>query len=929
MLVAATSANTAHAARVHKGVAAPSMYYQLVTIPPFAGERSWSTVELSAGADTVMHLWDPVTRTEVDFNDDHAGLGSLVSAVNDGPDDRILLLMVRSYSTQTQGTAVLLENGFPIATQIPVGGTLIEVVNEPGDQHETARSSIAAIDPHLLALDAEGHLVDFDWMNGVGDQARVSHPQTTHVVVGTLGAGGLADLYSNDAQNDHDGDGLGAQLEGELSTCDKAVWYHCVDVHNLQDTDRDGLSDSAEVFGIDDVQHPQHLPAWGADPRHKDVFVEIDWSSSFAGQPFTETAAVDVQALFDEGHASDLMNPDGLDGVRLHLDAGFTAAAPDNRTLIGNWGGANVVPAGTSYDEAPDDHRVAAREGIFRYALLNPGAGGGQAASSPGDRFHWTGSVGDPEPQTFAHELGHTLGLGHWGHEQWGAVNGKPNYYSIMNYAYSGAGFSQGDNDVVLNPSQVYEPSGAGIPGDLLEDDPYYRLVGPNDEVDWDFDAHYSGTQEFVRAPVTFATWESTAALSKNRQDLHTEPDLPATTPSLVRGPGDRLYAFYVDDGRIYYRHALMDGSMADGACPGGSEIGDECTTWSAAIEVPTDADARGVTALGGEEQVLLAFRTEYDSLRTIVSNGVVAGGTLADWGGEAYRGVSTDREPEVDWMRVDPELFDGHDLVVGLFYREKASGAYHWLTMTNPAAEDATHRGAMRDELDNVIEGQESPTFTAWPYDPMSSEQGTICGALTAKGGDIRLHCYDRVHNRFEDLTSVAFTDAVTPTTVGKPGLAFRAYRYSSGLPQAGQESRGAFWLSAVIAGPAYDRVIVWISDPVSELEEEPLSDIHFPSLRRGKFHNKWMNAVDGSGMALYDDPQLGALKSLWLSDATSDQSTDPEEQTRIVRFQPFADGTFRAELTDGNDFQVMERGICRGLASADYCGPSSFGLD
>ncbi|WP_432924099.1 hypothetical protein ACQPZZ_28530 [Microbispora sp. CA-135349] len=38
---------------------------------------------------------------------------------------------------------------------------------------------------------------------------------------------------------------------------------------------------------------------------------------------------------------------------------------------------------------------------------------------------------------SFVHELGHALGLAHGGHDH---VNYKPNYLSVMNYAYSSIG---------------------------------------------------------------------------------------------------------------------------------------------------------------------------------------------------------------------------------------------------------------------------------------------------------------------------------------------------------------------------------------------------------------------------------------------------------------------------------------------------------
>lgn len=920
-------AGEAHAiTQAHQDIPVSTMHYRWVSIPAGA-THTWTTTDLSPGADTVMHLWDWSTVSEVGYDDDGGvGLGSQVSYTNNGASAKNIVLIVRSYASGWGGTARLLQNGVTLANSIPVAGQRITVENGAGYEHETVMAPNGADYPYLLALSASQHLVDLDYTSGVGFQARVEHPSTYYVVVGTTSGSGNVHLYSNDP-TDFDGDGVGYGLELDLGTCDVAWWAGCGDVNNLADMDRDAIPDGAEVFGIDDAADPQHLPAWGADPRHKDVFVELDWDAALPSNPFTEADAVAAQAIYAAGASADIINPDSMDGVRLHIDMDLDPSDPDLATLMGDWGGSNVVPAGTAYGVAPTSFRSAVRAGIFHYGLMSPGSGGGQGWQ-PGDRFGWGVSMGNRYVRSFCHELGHNLDLAHWGHEAWGNANGKPNYLSLMNYAFPGSSFSQGDSLVTLNPAFVDEQAGIGADPSHIGLSPFYRELGPSGEIDWDFDGLFSdGDWAAVRAPVTYATWSGTSAFTQNEQQLHDEADLPATTPALLRGPGNRLYAFYVDDDRIYYRHALMNGNSWAGSCPGGDLVGDTCTTWSAAVQVPTASNARGVTAIWADGQMLLAFRTTVDSLRTIRAPGADGSGTLTGWTGEYWHSVYTDKEPEVELMRVDPLQFGGESLVAALLYRDKSTGQYRWRTLANADSVGSTYRGAMLTETNATLTGTESPTFTNWPYDPTTSVDGTACGAITNTGGQVGLYCYDRATNRFENLSSNAFTTGTKPTTVGKPGLAFHAYRSWVGVPRAGETERGALWLSVVVASDEYDFVDMWISDPISEYPGEALEDVYFPVERRGKVGNVWTNMVDGAGLALYDDPGFGAMQGLWLRQDSSD-TTVPAAAVKL-RFLPFADGSFRASLQDGNDFQVMEKGICRGLASDPYCGPSSFGLD
>ncbi|MCR9165333.1 MAG: hypothetical protein ACE37F_24005 [Nannocystaceae bacterium] len=906
----AAVAGDAEAAAVHQDQTADRLYFTYHLLQP--GQTvTYALTSLSRNAAPVMHLWEFGTG---EVAQDTAS----VTFTNGSNQIRHYYLMVRASDASSHGTAVLLRNGASMGA-IPVGGVRLDVDGGFDVEHEAMAAPGGPVDLIAMGLHESGHMVDLDLSGGVGLGTKLDHPDIDEVVVGVrYGLPGPINVYSNDPL-DGDGDGLGWRLELALGTCDDATMPGCASVIDPADTDRDGIPDGAEVLGIDAWPAPQYLPMYGADPLHKDVFVEVDHHDDLATLPLDEDDVLEINAIFSDGSEVDLQNPDGLPGVRVHMDIG--TPCPNAVALCGDWEGSNAVPDGTSYGSAADTYRAVSRQGVFRYALMSVG-GGGQAWQ-PGDRLGWGGNAYNPNIAAFVHELGHSVGVAHYGHVNWGASNGKPHYDSLMNYAftYSAGKFSLGESTVVLDPSFVEEEAGLGMDASHLQGYPYYRVVGASGQVDWNFDKKYS--PEPVRAPVTYASTAGSGALSTNYENIHTEPDLPAATPALVKA-GDRLYAVYVDDGRMVYRFAEMNGPGSDGSCPGGGTLGDDCADWSAAVEVPTDFDVLGVSAIFEDGLMVLAYRSENNTLRVrrmlVASSGQLT--LVGNGSGNEFHVANTDREPELQAVRVSPTHFGGDDHVIGIFYRG-IGGEYRWETMTSAWHGWSTDRGALLDESAATIAGEHAPSFTSWPYDQHATVRGTICGALSDPGGEVRLYCYDRDSNRFELHAAFSGTG---PQTAGKPGIAYHAYRAADGTPLDGDAHRGALWLTVTEENTDYDKVRVWISDPISEAFGEELSEAWFPSGRgSGFWHNTWTNVADGSGQAMYDDETLGAMKGLSVRDLSSDTASTQ----RAVRFAPFADGSFATALRDGNDFRVMERGICRGLASAATCGPSTWGLN
>ena len=266
-----------------------------------------------------------------------------------------------------------------------------------------------------------------------------------------------------------------------------AVWK---DVSVNQDTDGDGLLDCWEINGLD-VNHDGiidlNLPAMGADPERKDIFVEIDYMENAMHSHRPDANGLrDVRIAFDD---SPVTSPSGVRGVTLHTLV--DEAVPEHETLgFAGWIPTNCVGTefgalktnyfGTLADRSNSNasNILAAKRLVFRYCIYahgqTPFAADCQRNTSSGlgeligNDFmvtlgFWSSNsiaaAGGPraaEAGTFMHELGHTLGLRHGGGD---GLNYKPNYLSVMSYAFQFPG---------LDPTRPLDYSRAQL-SDLVE----------------------------------------------------------------------------------------------------------------------------------------------------------------------------------------------------------------------------------------------------------------------------------------------------------------------------------------------------------------------------------------------------------------------------------------------------------------------------
>jgi conserved repeat domain len=230
------------------------------------------------------------------------------------------------------------------------------------------------------------------------------------------------------------------------------------------DSDEDTLPDGWETNGVKIGGVFIDLPAMGANPRHKDLFVHADWMAANGGVTFKPKASAlsKVIAVF---RAAPVSNPDGASGINIHIDAGpdsvmnpatgrhwnsFSRAGevPFQFSILPNLGG--DVYQWSDVDSIKANRFTNNRRGpVFHYALFanrfNFVSGAqprsGLSRTTPGADFVVTlgpavvgGGTTQQQTGTFIHELGHNLGLKHGGDQD--IPERKPNYLSLMNYRF-------------------------------------------------------------------------------------------------------------------------------------------------------------------------------------------------------------------------------------------------------------------------------------------------------------------------------------------------------------------------------------------------------------------------------------------------------------------------------------------------------------
>ena len=553
--------------------------------------RVCETRNATPGADPVLHILRGANPKglggQVAMDDDSAGdLNARVRL--HAPAGGTFLLVLRAAGARATGKADLWCDGRLVLRNVPVGGAFKRLVQlRAGERLQTVTLPAGPLEHFLYFLDDQGNMqrrISSGADDSVIFSAATTPAVTAMVASNWLNATGNLRLVRNDAPlpgHDSDGDGLGNELERAIGTCSNLQEvvgnWECSRSFDARDTDGDGLPDGVELLGDLAAQPFQHLPRWGANPLHKDLFLEVDYgmrNPQDTPERLSPESARAMAATYGDPEASPILrlrnaqalnNPDGQAGISLHFDNGITPADSAPATdfaLYGNWGGHDVASAVKVNGEWARANPTVVRQTMmnprrhpyFHYALGDP-TRGGQAGIL-------VTSLNLPllHAPTASHELGHTLGLHHYGPigvelkvgDETIEANCKPNYPSIMSYAFTGAqgvAFSDGYGRAANNNGNMPERKAVAAPAsaqgkrylEQLRDIFGFGVDMVDGSVDWNRDGVISETP--VRAYVN----ENGSGCEFTRFNAVKSPGLSNGAVSLAR-LGNRTFLAYVDE---------------------------------------------------------------------------------------------------------------------------------------------------------------------------------------------------------------------------------------------------------------------------------------------------------------------------------------------------------------------------------------------
>ncbi|MCA9676034.1 MAG: hypothetical protein KC464_13430 [Myxococcales bacterium] len=955
----------------HEGSASPpkaSYVYRYAVRQPCGTLRTYKTTDLSPGADTVMHL--TIGGEEVAWNDNFGGLRSQITyyaACSRG--SQSVSLWVRAASNASGGDPDLgytfrFWDGTRDLGVHNLGGYLLTaggaLNTQPSDTMETVLTNNGAAATLLIRMvwdtaTPQHYRIDgYNQTGGVGIASKLGGSNATNElwIVATPTEAtreGPVRVVRNDvASSDADGDGLGNALESEACTCPSTgtywcgvgVPYVCTSTGNSTptDTDHDGLSDAIELLGKESSGQPtQYLPWWGANPRRRDVFVEMDRAvvaGTAAGVWTSEATAVGAATPFAD---LSVTNPDGSHGISTHFDIGVGAGGYGCRdengdgldndgdvdgitSFCGNMGGASTLTyAPTVHCEQDLANMDSVRLGMFRWMVRWAPWNG----STPAPLCSYIGNSSDAI-RLVAHELGHQLGLGHNGDSN--KMNRNPIYQSLMNYTYTSSFYVDNDpgpgQSLVnrpqfssgslaawpLDPSAVSETVdyGAGAPLDFMTTSisGYDYDVDPNNpqHVDWNRDGRFDGS---VRAHVIG---------EPNRRDFG-GASLPQQVDSANLPPvstGASVGATYAPTSGTTYVVAtdLLSGRLVEsrrrlGAWSSWAELPESPTFWTQSSPAAATYDLDGTAEL-----TVFAAGTD----------GTVYFAGFDDGGGLVSPWQVLPAPAGVSFREVNVTVADGRLYVIGADQGTTGPGKGQvWLGWFD----GAQWSGFALAEIGGVPVVSMSSTDSQGDVVTPGLAQGPE-GAIyvharspsATYGADgLRLYRFDPTDGHWEKAPAAPRGTNSCSGPTGRVTMVYRAHRAGDGSPLP--SGTGAFWTwysttcndGGDIKNETFYR---WTWGELSaEVQAFDLGKWHRTSLGNGSCSHVWRNSV-GRGVGLVDHPDgLTALVAHTPSGSCSGG----------VWWVPHADGevTPPEPVKDFDDGAFISTNLCSRLHAYD----------
>ncbi|MFO0613367.1 MAG: hypothetical protein U0414_12300 [Polyangiaceae bacterium] len=441
----------------------------------------------SPGMLPLSYFWTQVSGAPVTLDDPTLVAPTFLAPEAPGP--LVFQLVVQDDNGQSEPDTVTLTvtNAKPVAHAGPDRGA-------PGGATVSLQGS---------GLDYDGNAISFAWKQIGGPPVALDDAASTGpslVIPAGLAEPLVFELVTNDGFVDSDPDWVtvlrveGPDADGDL--LDDAAELALGTDPAESDTDHDGISDGWEALGHEGVA----FATLGAGPRHKDLFVELDVQefTDANGLHTAKPSPIVIAALEAFYAGIDVPNPDGQSGIALHIV--LDSILPE--TFV-------CTDGGFFGDDAPGNFLF--REAFHKVAVCpHPYSHG--FADIVGRIVHMDVLEADSDPTNdltdhaawewyalFLHEMGHNLSLRHGGFQD---LNYKPNYPSLMNYAFPAW-------DTALNLSNATQRISHGTlplvdecalveagqfpnidagPAEFLSTYPMGWSVGTNGDVDWNHD---------------------------------------------------------------------------------------------------------------------------------------------------------------------------------------------------------------------------------------------------------------------------------------------------------------------------------------------------------------------------------------------------------------------------------------------------------